>query len=397
MPFPSALTARPPDADRLIVCFSDIEMGAGGLLDDFPHSDWFDALLATYDGVDVPVDLVLNGDTFDFLKTSVEGAWPRHVTAEVALAKVDRVARAHPTFFSGLRRFLSFPNRTVAFTVGNHDPELLFPEVQQALTALVDAPLGFPGFAIDIGDAHFEHGSQVDEMFRMHPTDHFAEHQGRRVLRLPWGSVGILDVAMPLHPLVFDLDRVKPHRRVLELLPDLRSLLVHAYWRYWTGEYARSLYAGIDPLRTVSWTMLKEVSYRLITADPDVESAAHLIRLLDGDAGYRLVVVGHVHEAALVSRADRRLITTGCMRNEYVIDGEGAVVGALPKVWAQVWQRDGRTRASGLLESYGPPVPQGHAPVHVRDVLPRLAHRFASPGELASLAIEELAQRDRER
>lgn len=388
---------RPPGADRLIVSFSDIEMGAGGLADDFPHSDWFDGLLATYDRVDEPVDLVLNGDTFDFLKTAVEGAWPRHVTAEVALAKLNGIALAHPAFFLALRRFLSVPNRTVAFTVGNHDAELLFPEVQDALVALVDAPLRFPGFAIDIGDAHFEHGSQADDMFFMDETNVFVEHEGRRILRLPWGSVGLLDVAMPLHPLVFDLDRVKPHRQVLDLLPDLRSLLTRAYWRYWTGEYARSLYDGVDPLRTVSWTMLKEVSYRLVTADSNLGSPEHYLKMLEGDAGYRVVVVGHVHEALLVARADRRLITTGCLRNEYVIDDSGAVLGPLPKVWAHVWQRDGKTVASGLEEAYGPTPPEGHAPVHVRDVLPRIAHHVASPDELAAIALEEQAQRDRER
>lgn len=372
-------------------------MGAGGLHDDFPHSDWFDELIRQYDGVDVPVDLVLNGDTFDFLKTSVEGVWPRHVTAEVALAKLNRIALAHPAFFLGLRRFLSFPNRTVAFTVGNHDAELLFPEVQEALTALVDAPLRFPGFGLDIGDAHFEHGSQADDMFYMDEADAFVEHGGRRLLRLPWGSVGLLDVAMPLHPLVYDLDRVKPHGRVLELLPDLRALLVHAYWRYWTGEYARSAYNGVDPLRTMSWTMLREVSYRLITADSNLGSPAHYLKMLEGDAGYRVVVVGHVHEPALIARADRRLITTSCFRNEYVIDDGGTVLGPLTKVWAHVWQRDGRTVASGLHEAFGPTPPPGHAPVHVRDVLPRIVHHVATPAELATIAVEEQAQRDRER
>jgi hypothetical protein len=389
--------SRPPDIDRLIVSFSDIEMGAGGLLDDFPHSDWFDELLATYDRLDLPVDLVLNGDTFDFLKTSVDGAWPRHVTAEVALAKLERVAAAHPRFFTGLRRFLAVPNRTVAFTIGNHDAELLFPEVQQAVTALVDAPLQFPGFAVDIGDAHFEHGAQADAMFQMDPADLFVEHEGHRLLRLPWGTVGLLDVAMPMHPLVYDLDRVKPHGRVLELLPDLRHLLVRAYWRYWTGEYARSVYARVDPLRTVSWTMLKEVSYRLITADSNLGSPDHFLKMLEGDAGYRVVVVGHVHEPALVVRADRRMITTGCLRNEYVIDHHGTVLGALPKSWAHLWQRDGRTLFSSLEEAYGPPAPVGHAPVHARDVLPRLAHHILTPDEAASIAAEEQAQRDRER
>ena len=38
----------PSDVDRLLLVFSDVEMGAGGVLDDFPHSDWLAELLADY-------------------------------------------------------------------------------------------------------------------------------------------------------------------------------------------------------------------------------------------------------------------------------------------------------------------------------------------------------------
>lgn len=388
---------RPAGADRLVACFSDIEIGAGGLTDDCPHSDWFDTLLAAYDPLDVPVDLVLNGDTFDFLKTPVDGTWPRHVNAEVAMRKLDRVAAAHPAFFGGLRRFLSRPNRTVTFTVGNHDAEILFPVVQQALMERVDAPLSFPGFSVDIGDAHFEHGAQADDMFRMNEDDPFVEFRGERLLRLPWGTVCLLDVAMPIHHLVYDVDRVKPHKRVFELLPDLRNLILQAYWNYWTGEYAREVWAGFDPMRTLSWTLLKEVVYRLRTGDPDIAPSPRHLDLLEGDEGYRVVCVGHLHEAALVTKCDRRLITTGCLRNEYAMSATGKILGSLPKVWAHLWQREGRTLTAGLQEAYGPPPPEGHAPAHIRDILPRIARYLGSRAEIEAIAREEQAQLDRER
>ena len=40
--------ARRVDADRLLVVFSDVEMGAGGALDDFPRSDFLSNLLLDY-------------------------------------------------------------------------------------------------------------------------------------------------------------------------------------------------------------------------------------------------------------------------------------------------------------------------------------------------------------
>jgi len=388
---------QPEGSDQLLACFSDIEMGAGGLLDDFPHSDWLGGVFDRYADLPVQVDLVFNGDTFDFLKTSVEGTWPRHVTAEVALHKLERVLAAHPHFVQGLQRFLARPDRHVHFTVGNHDAELVFPEVQQALRERVGADLHFPGFSLDLGDAHFEHGAQADDMFRMDPASLFVDFQGDRILRLPWGSVCLLDVVLPLQHLMFDLDRVKPRRRVFELVPEVRDVVVQAYWRYWTGEYARDAYAGHDPLRTASWTMLREVAYRMRTGDPELMPSPQFLDLLQGDDGYRVVCVGHLHEPALVTRADRRLITTGCVRNEYLMDAGGRIVGALPKSWAHVWQREGHTRVTELHEEYGPPPPRGHAPGHVLDVLARIAPLMANKAELAALKRAQQAQLDRER
>src|SRR5689334_16167221 len=82
-------------SDRLLVTLSDIEMGSGGPWDDFPHDDHLAELILSYAGSehrDHAVDLVFNGDTFDLLKTSVDGAYPHHITPAVALAKLDRVA-----------------------------------------------------------------------------------------------------------------------------------------------------------------------------------------------------------------------------------------------------------------------------------------------------------------
>ena len=52
-----------PQFDRLIVIFSDIEMGAGGDTDDFPHSEFLARQLLAYQNGpfrDIPVDFVFN-------------------------------------------------------------------------------------------------------------------------------------------------------------------------------------------------------------------------------------------------------------------------------------------------------------------------------------------------
>ena len=50
-----------------IVILGDIEIGGGNLTDDFISDNAFYELVNSYCSKKNPVDLVLNGDTFDFL------------------------------------------------------------------------------------------------------------------------------------------------------------------------------------------------------------------------------------------------------------------------------------------------------------------------------------------
>jgi len=169
------MTAIATTADHLVVVISDVEMGAGGVLDDFPDSAFIAELLepsgrGAHAGM--PVDVVFNGDTFDFLKTSVDGHYPRHVTEAIALAKLERIIGAHAAFFEGLRSFLTGSDapRRAHFIVGNHDAELVFDAGRRRIEEEAGVHgIRFPGFALDFGDVHIEHGSQGDPMFQVDP------------------------------------------------------------------------------------------------------------------------------------------------------------------------------------------------------------------------------------
>ena len=54
--------------DREIIVIGDIEMGAGTLTDDFISDKYLVKLINSLTRKKHPVDFVLNGDTFDFLK-----------------------------------------------------------------------------------------------------------------------------------------------------------------------------------------------------------------------------------------------------------------------------------------------------------------------------------------
>ncbi|HHO53314.1 MAG TPA: hypothetical protein ENK18_21190 [Deltaproteobacteria bacterium] len=391
----------PDSADRLLVIFSDVEMGAGGVLDDFPHSDWLSELMLSYTQgptASLALDLVFNGDTFDLLKTSIEGHYPRYVTEEVALAKLERVIAAHPDFFTGIRTFLEGAHvapRRVHFVVGNHDAELVFPAVQRRIASLIGVEgVHFAGFDLDIGDVHIEHGNQGDPMFAVDPARPIIEWRDQVLLDLPWGSTTLIDVVLPLQPLLYPLDRVRPRTRVFELLPEVKDLLANAFWRYWTREYLYGVLQRSDPTWKISWTMLKEVMYRFSTFDPETSGVPYK-DLLRREEHHRVTVVGHHHQPAWWSWGDRKVLQAGCLRNEYVLGHDGAIESMLPKVYAEVAMSGDRAVRSHLVEIDGPAAP-GHMPASLNDLRAQALPLLAPAEERAQLQLAEQAQIARE-
>lgn len=394
-----------PRADRLLVVFSDVEMGAGGVTDDFPHSDWLGELLLTYNQPPfqhIAVELVFNGDIFDLLKTSWNDEYPRHISAEVALGKLRRIANAHTPFFAALREFLAFhkAERRVHFVIGNHDLELLFPEVQQAIRHMLndDPRVSFPGFELSIGDVHIEHGHQLDGMFHV-DEPWFVEYRGEQILRLPWASVALLDVALPLQHILYHHDRLKPREELFALLPEMREAVINAFWSYWLNDWAPAVWRQDDPVKGLSWTMLREVAYRFRTGDPDISVLRqHFEQRLRDPGPYRVFVVGHEHRPTLLTYGDRRFLLTGAFRNEYMLEQGGRVQRPVPKTWAEIFLDNGRSVASRLVDIDGPPPPPGYIPDSIFNVLEPVQAYLASSSvtERKQLEAEQHEQAARE-
>lgn len=351
---------------HLVVVASDVEMGAGGIVDDFPQSVWLLEWLDTLPDA-AHVDLVFNGDTFDFLKTTVDGRFPRHIDAVAAMAKWRAIEAVHAPFLAGLGRWLrAHPGRHAHFVVGNHDLELQFPEVWAGLAQAIGAPerTHHQGLGFDIGELHIEHGQQTDALFTVDPAAPFVELDGRRLLNLPWGAVALIDVALPFRDVVHHLDRLKPRRRVFELVPEARKLVVDAYWRYWTRDWWLDLLHG-DPLKKVSWQLFREVVYRFGSGDADLQPGEVWHARLDQGTSTRVWCVGHYHRPGWWQHADRKVLFTGAFRNEFAVEPDGRTGRPIPNTYAMFWMEDLQVRTSHLMEVEAPPVPEGYAPPDV--------------------------------
>src|SRR6266545_5789009 len=165
-----------------------------------------------------PVELILNGDIFDFDSVTELPAgdarvdWLAHrrgLASEewMSVFKIDVIIREHPTWFSALAGFLARGHRAV-FVIGNHDAELFWPSVQRRIcdalgvetpATLVEdiEPPPRPGavtfcnwFYLSGGDTYVSHGHQYDPHCTVKdPIDPLIQVKGRPRVRVPFGDL----------------------------------------------------------------------------------------------------------------------------------------------------------------------------------------------------------------
>ena len=218
--------------EKLTIIFSDTELGQGNATDDFIDDDFFIETLKKnfHWGKKYPIDFILNGDTFDFLKASYKGKYPRHVTENISLWKLEEIRKAHPLFFTTLGECLKTNKKSrIIFIHGNHDFDLEFPKIQKKIKEYITKnkqeqdKILFPGFEFTDGLIFIEHGSQLDEFFKVEPQKILSSSKnqiiGEPFLLTPWGynivyeKYNLIKEEFPL------MERLSPRARTIELMP----------------------------------------------------------------------------------------------------------------------------------------------------------------------------------
>jgi UDP-2,3-diacylglucosamine pyrophosphatase LpxH len=117
-----------------------------------------------------PSELVINGDTVDFLAEGDErpNTWsPFTGDPSRAVAKLETIVKRDLVVFESLERFLSKGGRLVVL-LGNHDIELSLPAVRAAFRRALGVKAGYDfeflydGEAYIVGCALIEHGNRYD-------------------------------------------------------------------------------------------------------------------------------------------------------------------------------------------------------------------------------------------
>ncbi len=173
------------DGTSILDCFGDRQQTAfEGLLAATASSSPFSQAES--------VELIINGDCFDFLVTTPYTT-NNSTDAATAVQKISRIIAAHQPFFAALRTFIDTPGRRVTFTTGNHDLELCFAEVRTTITAAItgnastteDERIYFcpTRFYRPLPDVYIEHGNCYD--FWNHAIQGLWDEQGQPLNRNP--------------------------------------------------------------------------------------------------------------------------------------------------------------------------------------------------------------------
>jgi UDP-2,3-diacylglucosamine pyrophosphatase LpxH len=329
-----------------VIILGDIEMGGGTLTDDFIADDSLAKLIKKYASKKNSVELVFNGDTFDFLKCpyineSGRRTYPRHVTTKISLKKLHDIHLAHKIVFDALNNFLKKNENQVTFVIGNHDHDLFFKEVQKELKKMITSKknvsfgLNYKKYGI-----YTEHGQQYDFLNRINKKKPFVKYKGQKILNIPWISLGIISNFLTLkeeHPF---LERIFP-RPVL--FTQHKTVMKKLSWRSIDYLFKSLFYYPLryinDPTYFVPRTLMRELYRRLKKVHWDVDSIVAVFKRRKRQfmKKHRLHVLGHVHKNYVEEGPDGwALIHPDTWRDEYTIDEETKKIKPKIKKYVQV-------------------------------------------------------------
>jgi len=315
-----------------IIILGDIELGAGTLTDDFISDEALSSVFLDLSKQEHPIDLVLNGDTLDFLKCPyIENdnkTYPRHITEEVSLNKLVGIYKAHKKVFDALKEFCQKKKNKLFFIIGNHDHDLFFKKIQTRIKYLLRSHSNiYFRLQYHYHNVYAEHGHQYDFLNRINPKRPFLSYRKQKILNIPWVSLGVISGFMSLkeeHPF---LERISPypvlfshHKVVLKKLSwrsldyVLKSTLYYPF-RYF---YDPTYYTMPRELFREFYRRIKSVHWDL----DDIVEKFKAKRKWRKRLQNKVHVLGHIHKKYVEEKEGWVIIHPDTWRDEYILDEE---------------------------------------------------------------------------
>ncbi len=285
-----------------LVC-SDFHLGAGhrnldgsvNILEDFFHDREFIEFIqhfssGTYENAEV--ELILNGDFFNLLQIDYDEIDADVLTELVVIRRMTRILEGHKATMNALRYFQSLESKNVTFIMGNHDPGILFPSVQQLIRSFVGEGTRFFLESYEFDGVYVEHGNQYETANQFDREKYFlTEGLPEPVLNQPWGTFFLVHV-------INKIKRKKPHfDKVLPFGDYLKWLMIYDFrfgmrviWEIIIF-FFKSNFRG-DPRRLNTLRTTLKILFEA-PVFPDLDESAERILMTRDDI--HTVIFGHNH------------------------------------------------------------------------------------------------------
>lgn len=341
-----------------IVILGDVEMGAGNVTDDFISDRALVTLIISLAKKEGPVDLIFNGDTFDFLKCPLiingKKMFTRHINVDVSLNKLKLIQQAHQPVFAALTSFVANKKNRLYFIIGNHDLDLFFRPVQSEIKKMLkhQKNIFFP-LRYNQHQVYAEHGQQYDFLNQVNLEKIFLKYNGQLILNIPWTSFGIISSMLSLkekHPL---LERIKPYPDILKCYPQIvKEVSIRSLKYFLKSLFYYPLRYYFDPTYTLPKMLMGEFYYRFKRSHWDVDQIVESFKCKKKKvlSHQKLYVLSHIHEKFIEEKEGWVIVHPDTWRDEYNLDLETRMMSPKRKQYVHVLVANGEFLDWNLVE-----------------------------------------------
>jgi UDP-2,3-diacylglucosamine pyrophosphatase LpxH len=300
------------NASRTILFVSDLHLGAGSfvngrrnVLEEFHSDEQFIDFLHYYSTGTFEhecVELIINGDFFDFLAVPYVRYFDDEFWSEkAAFAKYDMILQAHRPLIDAIVAFCSVPSKKIVYILGNHDAEFVFDSLRTHFLSLFpqDVRENFifhmslkPYVPVD--GVLVRHGHEFEMGHYYHPQDSIMySDEGEGYFLAPWGSYYVTRVLNKFKEEKVTVNQVRPIRTyllyglVFQTLFTIRFMFANIYYfvmvRFLYYFKQKTKFKGI--IRNILEEIKFFADYETITED-----------ILEKNEGIRTFILGHTHK-----------------------------------------------------------------------------------------------------
>jgi UDP-2,3-diacylglucosamine pyrophosphatase LpxH len=300
---------------KIKLVISDCHLSAGFNFESErnPHEDFFfdDEMVEFFDffstgkyGDGWEVELIINGDYFDFLNVPYRGEFEEAITEQFALYKLECIMAGHPKVIAALKRFAARPGKKITYNIGNHDADFFFPKVRERFIREIDPKGEFPSSRVRVnyekdvidleGGVQIHHGNQFEAVHVFnYEKPLLVDGLSQPVLNIPWGSFYVLKIVNRFKWEREYVDKVRPVKGMIlwGLLFDTFFTLKFMFMSLFYFMKTRFIYS--PQRRSRLSVTARIVKQEMTTFLQDLEGDAR--RLLDQQPHVHAVIMGHTH------------------------------------------------------------------------------------------------------